>query len=72
MISQDFAVCIQNSGHGASHEVRKFHAAGNDRDAEANVIRVIEESGDDYVYPASLFQRLALPNEVQRAWRPAS
>jgi hypothetical protein len=45
----------------------------NDPDAEANdLIRVIDESGDDYIYPARLFQRLTLPAEVQRALRLAS
>jgi hypothetical protein len=32
-----------------------------------NLIRVVDESGDDYVYPPRLFQRLALPGDVQRA-----
>jgi hypothetical protein len=45
----------------------------DDPDAEANdLIRVIDESGEDYVYPASLFQRLTLPGELQRALRLAS
>jgi hypothetical protein len=45
----------------------------DDPDAAANgLIRVIDESGEDYVYPASLFQRLTLPAEVQRALRLAS
>ena len=45
----------------------------DDPDAQANgLIRVIDESGEDYVYPARLFQRLALPSEVQRALRLAS
>ena len=44
-----------------------------DPDAELNhLIRVIDESGEDYVYPARLFQRLTLPNEVQRILRLAS
>jgi hypothetical protein len=42
-------------------------------DAEANdLTRVIDESGEDYLYPAKLFQRLALPAEVQRALQLAS
>ncbi len=45
----------------------------DDPDSEANgLIRVIDESGEDYVYPARLFQRLSLPNEIQRALRQAS
>jgi hypothetical protein len=40
--------------------------------AENDLIRVIDESGEDYLYPASLFQKLTLPIELQRALRVAS
>ena len=60
-------------GFGASLELRKLYPVLDDPDAEANdLIRVIDESGEDYVYPARLFQRLKLPGEVQRALRLAS
>ena len=73
MKSQGFAVCVRNAGFGASLELRKLYPVVDDPDAEANdLIRVIDESGEDYVYPASLFQRLTLPTEVQRALRLAS
>ena len=66
-------MCVKNSGFGASLEVRKLYAVVDDRDAEANdLIRVVDESGEDYVYPARMFQKLALPGEVQRALRLAS
>ena len=71
--TQNFAVCIRNAGFGASLEVRKLYPVVHDPDAEANdLIRVVDESGEDYVYPARLFQRLALPGEVQRALLMAS
>jgi hypothetical protein len=45
----------------------------NDPDAAANdLIRVIDESGEDYLYPARLFQKLTLPIVLQRALRVAS
>ncbi len=70
---QGFAVCLKNAGYAASIEVRKLYAFLDDPDAEANgLIRVVDESGGDYVYPASLFQKLVLPAEVQRALRLAS
>ncbi|HME05491.1 MAG TPA: hypothetical protein VKG25_00515 [Bryobacteraceae bacterium] len=68
-----FAVCIRNSGFAASLEVRKLYPFINDPEAEAhNLIRVVDESGDDYLYPIRLFRRLALPNDVRRALRVAS
>jgi hypothetical protein len=66
-------VCIRNAGFVASLDVRKLYPVVDDPDAEANdLIRVIDESGEDYVYPARLFQRLTLPLEIQRALRLAS
>jgi len=45
----------------------------DDPDAESNeLIRVIDESGEDYVYPARLFQKLTLPRGIQRALRLVS
>ena len=73
MKRQGFAVCIRNTGFKASLEVRKLYPVVDDSDAEANdLIRVIDESGEDYVYPARLFQKLTLPSEVRRALRLAS
>jgi hypothetical protein len=70
---EGYAVCIRNAGFMASLEVRKLYPVIADPDAEANdLIRVIDESGEDYVYPSGLFQRLTLPREVQRALQLAS
>ena len=68
-----FVVCLRNGGFGASLEVRKLYPFINDPDAEANnLIRVVDESGEDYLYPAGLFRKLTLPSEIQRALRTAS
>ena len=70
---QGFAVCLRNAGYSASLEIRKLYAVVDDADADANdLIRVIDESGEDYVYPAGLFQKLTLPAQLQRALRAAS
>ena len=71
--TQGFAICVRNVGYNASLEVRKLYPIVQDSDAQANdLIRVIDESGEDYVYPNDLFQRLTLPIEVQRALQLAS
>ena len=68
-----FAVCLRNGGYVASLEIRKLYPFIDDPEAEAsNLIRVIDESGEDYLYPARLFRKLALPGDVQRALRAAS
>ncbi len=71
--SQEFAVCVQNGDYKASLEARKLYAVVEDADAaKMNLIRVVDESGEDYLYPASMFRRLALPLDVERDLRLAS
>jgi hypothetical protein len=73
MKTQGYAVCMRNGGFGASLEVRKLYPVLNDPEAEANgPIRVIDESGEDYVYPPRLFQRLTLPAKYTEPFQPAS
>lgn len=68
-----FAVCLRSDGFAASLEVRKLYPFIDDPEAEThNLIRVIDESGDDYLYPAEFFRRLALPSDVTQALRMAS
>jgi hypothetical protein len=70
---QDFAVCIRNTDFQASLEVRKLYAVIDDPQEAANgLIRVVDESGGDYLYPAEFFQRITLPADVQRALSLAS
>lgn len=68
-----YAICMRNTGFAASLEVRKLYPVLVDVQADANgLIRVIDESGEDYLYPADLFQRVTLPAEIQRALQLAS
>jgi hypothetical protein len=71
--TEGFAVCLRNRDYAASLEVRKLYPVVSNPDAEANdLICVIDESGEDYLYPARLFQKLMLPVELKRALRVAS
>jgi hypothetical protein len=71
--TQGFAVCLRNEGADVSLEVRKLYPFIDDPNAEAeDLIRVIDESGEDYLYPARFFRKLALPNGLRRALRVAS
>ena len=68
---QGFAVCIRKYRVRGGPRVQKVllfrPMYRHDLDAEANdLIRVIDESGEDYVYPARFFQKLTLPGEVRR------
>lgn len=62
-----FAICINNSEYPASLELHKIYRVLTDEDAEQDGdLRVIDESGEDYLFPADYFMLLELPAEVQR------
>jgi len=68
-----FAVCIRNTGYLASLELRKLYEVLDDADAETDgMIRVIDESGEDYLFPASMFVAAPLPAAVEEAVLHAS
>lgn len=54
-----FGVCLRNEGHPASLEPRKIYRVIDDADAARDgFLRVVDESGEDYLYPESLFSLL--------------
>lgn len=60
-----FAVCAKNKGYKASLELRKIYPV---LAKEAHgLLRVIDESGEDYLYPAHLFIEIELKRPVARA-----
>jgi hypothetical protein len=66
--SKQFVVCIDNDDYPASLEKRKIYIALADRAAEKlGLLRIIDESGDDYLYPKTLFRSIALPQSIRRA-----
>jgi hypothetical protein len=65
---KQFVICVKNTGYAAALEPRKVYVAITDEGAERRkLLRVIDESGEDYLYPASMFKVLALEPSVRRA-----
>jgi hypothetical protein len=65
MNKHEFVICIDNHGYEVSLEMRKLYEVMADADAEKHgQIRVIDESGEDYLYSATLFDRIILPAHV--------
>ena len=61
-------ICISNKGYEASLEPRKLYEALPDPDAATHgQLRVIDESGGDYLYPESRFAEIALPQSIRKA-----
>lgn len=71
--STPFLICISNDGYQASLETRKVYQEIPDPDAEAEgLVRVIDESGEDYLFPKSMFLPLELSGEASAALLKAS
>jgi len=63
-----FVVCVKNKDYAASLELRKVYRVVPDTTAaKLRQIRVIDESGEDYLYPVSYFVALELPQAAERA-----
>lgn len=68
-----FVVCIKNRGYSASLELRKlYQTVADEIAAKLGQIRVIDESGEDYLYPEEYFVPVQLPSSAERALRRAS
>ena len=64
-----FAMCVENRG-AEDLEVRKVYRVLHDKNAAATgYVRVIDESGEDYLYPANYFVFVELPQKTKRAWK---
>jgi hypothetical protein len=66
--AKQLVVCIENEDYAASLEKRKIYLTLRDQRAEAHgLLRVIDESGEDYLYPKRFFRPIELPQTVKRA-----
>lgn len=66
--AKQLVVCVSNEGYPASLEKRKIYVALSDAAAEKRgLLRVIDESGEDYLYPKAYFRSIALPQSVKKA-----
>ncbi len=72
MSSETYVLCIENRGYGASLERRKVYRSIGDPLAERHaMVRVVDESSEDYLFPAKLFVPIAVPQAAAKAFRPA-
>lgn len=66
--AKQFVVCLENEGYEVSLERRKIYRLLPGADAAKHrLMRVIDESGEDYLYPQRFFAPIELPQAVRRA-----
>jgi hypothetical protein len=67
-VAKKLVICLDNSGYEVSLERRKIYVSIPDARAEKlDRVRIIDESGEDYLYPKDSFVEVALPQPVRRA-----
>ena len=68
-----FLLCVRNDGYEASLEKRKIYLRLDDEQAFTHtLVRVIDESGEDYLYPSSFFVPIVVPERATQLFRDAS
>ena len=67
-MKQQFVICVRNDSYEVSLEKRKLYRVLPDADAaQHGQIRVVDESGEDYLYPQDYFVQVDLPERVEQA-----
>ena len=73
MRKNKYLLCIENKGYEASLEIRKLYSNIPDKEAgRHNQVRIIDESGEDYLYPAAFFAPVRLLAETKKSLERAS
>ncbi len=63
-----FVVCVRNDGYTVSLDRHKIYRVLPDAEAlQDHELRVVDESGEDYLFPADFFMPLSLPDAIQEA-----
>ena len=68
----EYVVCVDNGDYPASLELHKIYRALPDEDAARDGdLRVIDESGEDYLFPANYFAPITVPEKVKMSFLKA-
>ena len=67
--STQFAICLKNKGSEDLIVRKVYQVLPDEKAGQQGLIRIIDESGEDYLYPANYFFLIDLPQKVERALR---
>lgn len=66
-MKHQYVICINNEGYDASLELRKLYEVIPDSEAENHKqIRILDESGEDYLYPKDFFMEIDIPHTLEK------
>ena len=65
---RQYVICVDNTGYAASLEKAKVYRVARDEAADKRgLVRVVDESGEGYLYPKTMFRPISLPEGVKKA-----
>jgi hypothetical protein len=68
-----YVICVRNEGYDASLEMRKVYRVLPDAQASRrSLVRVVDESGDDYLFPADFFVPIDVPERAESLFQEAA
>ncbi len=68
-----YFLCVSNEGYAASLQVRTIYQSMSDSEAESHgMLRVVDESGEDYLFPAGLFVSIEVPEVAAKVFAGAA
>jgi hypothetical protein len=68
-----YVVCISNRGYQAALVSRRIYQSLPDPEAaKRSLIRVVDETGEDYLYPSKMFVAIDIPQAVEKTFKKAS
>ena len=71
-MNTQYVLCIQNTGYEASLELRKVYAVIVDElSSKHGLIRITDESGEDYLFPSEFFVPISLPKIAEKVFATA-
>jgi len=71
--NRQFFLCIRNEGYAASLQVRTVYPGLRDPAAESHgMLRIVDESGEDYLFPASFFVSIDVPEAAAKVFAGAA
>lgn len=70
--SSRFVVCTRNEGCDDLNRWKIYRALPDEAAVREGYLRVVDDSGEDYLYPAAFFAEIELPQEVEEAFLLAS
>ncbi len=62
----EFAICVTNEGYDDLEVWKVYRLLPDPKAAEVGCLRVIDESGEDYLYPTSRFVQVTFPDDVRK------